>query len=219
MTEYPHTGPCVPAASGGMPVRPAADEVLARLIRPALFRRPVAPEARPLTYHLPLLFWLVDVLRPGLAVDIGGDSPLANRSLTEAASLAGLATTCVSFREQAPMAARRRIEAGSVDLLLMEGSAGPGTTAALLEGWGTRLSDRAIVLVHGQAVPAAWLQPGRSAVFAAGEGMTMLAVGAAIRRQSPTYWTGSPCRSWRGHSRRCSLVWVPPASMRPSASG
>lgn len=168
-----------PAAGAGLPV-----------LGEAVFWRAEHLGDTPFLWHLPLLFWLIEVQRPQLCVTLGPGEGTGFMAICQA-----LERLCPGARAHAaggwepglipeallraaePHAARAQLldgdaaaaaglfAPGSVDLLLLDLTAA-GTEAGaadLLAAWGPKLSGRAVLLLHGRdsdRAPSAEIQPG-----------------------------------------------------------
>ena len=143
------------------------------------FMRPRFLRPDPALASLPFLFWLVDILRPRLAVQLGLGSGAGYFGLCQAVDRLGPTGLCLGL--QAPRvggvpadlaahnaqtyqefstltceearAAAERVPAEGVDLLIVDDAAGE-VGEGLAEIWLPRLSDRAVIVLRGAAVPA-----------------------------------------------------------------
>jgi hypothetical protein len=148
-------------------------------VTPAMFWAPDRVDASPRAEHLPLLFWLVDALRPFTIVELSDAVAAPYLAFCQAVSRLRLPTRCYAISGQAP-ASRiaevagyhdpryaqfsqllqvpaeqvfERFEDGTVDLLSID-AAESAAFAEHYRAWLPKLSRRAVVLVHGIADPA-----------------------------------------------------------------
>jgi chromosome segregation ATPase len=168
---FPLSGPDVPSAADAGPAGetpPAAPT----LWRPAMLwpvqegSDPSGSDPSVACRHLPFVFWLVEVLRPRVLVDLGTPDATTYLGFCQAADRLGLQTRChavggwaaaqpdraadpsgMSTLHDAPCgAAAARFADGTVDVLHI----GPDGFAAF-DAWRPKLSDRGVVLVQGLA--------------------------------------------------------------------
>lgn len=165
--------------------------------------------------HFPFGFWLMDALRPRLVVSLGLRTPNPHLCFLQIASHLDLATRCVAIsgwsderegRQPAgfdPAFSRDDIRAsevllasaetayrdfppGSIDLLCLDAVPLGALADDTLALWLDRLSDRAVILVHGLSEPGGervWRQLRvryGSFIFTHGEALGILAVGPRI---------------------------------------
>lgn len=151
----------------------------------ALFWQARHLRASPFLGHLPLAFWLMDVLRPSSTVVLGVGDGASFLAFCQAIDVLGLSARChgvtpshpedlrpetiavdelLPYRSVARLVTRSPIEAaaeftdGSVDLLHLDPSLGSSAMRAIETRWGPKLSRRAVVLVSGDAEAAPFVR-------------------------------------------------------------
>lgn len=149
-------------------------------VTPAMFWTPDRVDTSPRSEHVPLLFWLIDALRPFTVVELTEAVAAPYLAYCQAVSLLRLPTRCYAISGRAAQGGRsdeiaayhdaryaqfsqllhvpaeqvfERFEDGTVDLLSIDATEG-GALARRRHVWLPKLSRRAIVLVHGIGDPA-----------------------------------------------------------------
>jgi hypothetical protein len=148
-------------------------------VTPAMFWTPDRVDSSPRCEHVPLLFWLVDALRPFTLVELTDVVAAPYLAYCQAVSRLRLPTRCYAicghslgagedvaldhdsryaqFSQLLPVPAEQvleRLEDGTVDLLSIHATES-GALARHYQAWLPKLSRRAIVVVHGIGDPAA----------------------------------------------------------------
>jgi hypothetical protein len=169
----PNAQPLVHSTSRQLPYQ----EIVTPLSARALFWRPRFLCGSAFVHHLPFLFWLVDMLQPRAAVALGVGDGAGYFGLCQAMDKLGPEVRChgidprpeaaggptrevrayneaqyadFSWLESAdPRDLVHRFEDGSVDLMLVDMDLDPGLTHSLTHDWTRKLSDRAVILLHG----------------------------------------------------------------------
>ncbi|UWQ19682.1 class I SAM-dependent methyltransferase [Jannaschia sp. M317] len=155
--------------------KPQDPDLSTPLSNKALFwpARYLAPD--PVLHHVPLLFWLFDVMRPSSFLTLGNPSGVVHFAACQAADRLDCDTQCEAFcpwpdntvpetltqyaethfedlsRLQAHSLKRapRRIANRSVDILFIDIAVTPDLGEALRKKWLPKLSDRGVVILHG----------------------------------------------------------------------
>lgn len=195
-------------------------------------------------HHAPFAFWLVDASRPRRIAEIGTRDGASHRVLCQAARALGpdarvTASPCVERLDPAlvadhdarygdlsrilprdPTAAAAEVDDGSVDLLHVAAD-GAGAFAP----WRGKLSDRAVVLIHGiEAGPAGggpralWEQLRArhpAFAFAHGEGLGVLTFGPRPPAALPRFFATAAAHPAAVRSAYLRLGSAPPT---PSAA-
>jgi hypothetical protein len=100
--------PILRAAPGPLPSRITLDRLghsdapgkhleqdpVGRLLRRSMFWKPARHAVSAWIEHVPFAFWLVDVLRPGVIVELGTHSGVSYSAMCQAVQSLGLATSC-----------------------------------------------------------------------------------------------------------------------------
>jgi hypothetical protein len=169
----PNAQPLVHSTSRQLPYQ----EIVTPLSARALFWRPRFLCGSAFVHHLPFLFWLVDMLQPRAAVALGVGDGAGYFGLCQAMDKLGPEVRChgidprpeaaggpsrevrayneaqyadFSWLESAdPRDLVHRFEDGSVDLILVDMDLDPGLIQSLTHDWTRKLSDRAVILLHG----------------------------------------------------------------------
>ena len=136
------------------------------LFWPARYRR-----GSEFLHHMPLAFWLTDVVKPNILVEVGLDNGQSYFGFCQAMERLNLSARCYGFSEEAPDAsllsynsdnyeefstisgrtaveALRRFKDGSIDFLIVNGALPNETLRLLKDIWGRKLSERAVMLLH-----------------------------------------------------------------------
>ncbi|OZB03270.1 MAG: hypothetical protein B7X67_17480 [Rhizobiales bacterium 39-66-18] len=152
------------------------------LTTPAFFEPAQVALPAAFVEHFPFGFWLVDTLRPRLAVSLGGRTPNPHLCFLQIAARLDLPTRCVAVsgwdgdhegRQPAAFGAAfnrddvraseavlasaatawREFAPGSIDLLCLDAAPLGALAGEVLDAWLERLSPGAVILVHGLDAP------------------------------------------------------------------
>jgi GT2 family glycosyltransferase len=93
--------------------------------------------------HIPFASWCIEVLRPAVVVDLGAHLGDGYRALCETVESLGLSTTCAPASGDEAASGFR---AGTIDLLLLDGSRADDDLRQDFATWLPKLSDSAVVL-------------------------------------------------------------------------
>ncbi|SMY09322.1 class I SAM-dependent methyltransferase [Flavimaricola marinus] len=164
--------PLVHSSSRQVPFQEIVTPVSAR----ALFWRPRYLCRSDFVYHLPFLFWLIDMQRPQAAVSLGVGDGAGYFGLCQAMDRLGPEARCHGLDPRSaaeggpsrdvrdyneaqyadfsrldagdPRELVHRFEDGSVDLMIIDMALDAGLIHSLTHDWTRKLSDRAVILFH-----------------------------------------------------------------------
>ena len=105
--------------------------------------------------QVPLVHWIVGAIRPRVLVELGSADSLSYAALCHAVERLALGTRCcaVTGRDDGAGAgcAGQALDDGSIDLLHLDGPLIDEAVRQAFETWLPKLSNRAVVLLHGIA--------------------------------------------------------------------
>jgi len=136
------------------------------LFWPARYRRESS-----FLYHMPLAFWLMDVVKPNILIEVGLDDGQGYFGFCQAMERLNMAGRCYGFSEEAPeetllthnnenyqefstiaerpaAEALRRFKDGTIDVLVVNTALPEETLKSLADVWSRKLSDRSVILLH-----------------------------------------------------------------------
>lgn len=152
-------------------------EIVTPVSARAVFWRPRYLRMSGFLHHLPFLFWLVDMQRPAIAVSLGVGDGAGYFGLCQALEKLGEGARChgidarpagaggpdgevLAYHEahygdfsrlsqEDPRDLVHRFDDGAIDLLVIDTEPDASLIQSLTHDWIRKLSDRAVILVHG----------------------------------------------------------------------